>query len=256
MQKDKKTKLNTSWGEVASWYDDLLEKGDGTYQKDLILPNLQRLMQIKKGQMVLDLACGQGFFSREFAKAGATVFGVDSAEELVKIAKENSPKEINYFVSEADNLGFIKSDSVDSIAIVLAIQNMEKAGDVFKECSRVLKKNGRMFLVMNHPAFRIPKYSSWQFDEEKKTQYRRIDEYLSESRSEIKMSPSDPKSPVTFSFHRPLQFYFKALGKNGFAVTRLEEWNGNKQSQEGPRKLAEDKARKEIPMFLMIESIK
>ena len=239
---------------MADWYDGLLEGETGTYQSELILPNLLRLMQIKKGQIILDLACGQGFFSREFAKAGATIFGVDSAEELIKIAKENSSKEINYFVSEADKFDFIKNDSVDSVFIVLAIQNIEKVGEVFKECSRVLKKGSKMFLVLNHPAFRIPKYSSWQFDKEKKIQYRRVDEYLSESRSEIKMRPSDLKSPVTFSFHRPLQFYFKALGKCGFAVTRLEEWNSTKESGEGPRKAAEDKARKEIPMFLMIEA--
>ncbi len=40
------------------------------------------------------------------------------------------------------------------------------------------------------------------------------------------------------------------LAKHGFAVTRLEEWISNKKSQKGPRVTAEDKARKEIPLFL------
>ena len=35
----------------------------------MILPNLVRAMAIKKGARVLDLACGQGFFSRAFAEA-------------------------------------------------------------------------------------------------------------------------------------------------------------------------------------------
>ena len=63
----------TSWGKVAEWYSDILEKEEGTYQKDLILPNLLRLTDIKKNETVLDLACGQGFFSREFIKLGAKV---------------------------------------------------------------------------------------------------------------------------------------------------------------------------------------
>jgi hypothetical protein len=54
----------------------------------------------------------------------------------------------------------------------------------------------------------------------------------------------------TVSFHRPLQFYFKIFSKLGFAVERLEEWNSNKKSEAGPRAKAEDKARKEIPLFL------
>jgi hypothetical protein len=60
----------------------------------------------------------------------------------------------------------------------------------------------------------------------------------------------------TISFHRPLQVYVKALAKNGFAVTGLEEWISNRQSQPGPRQAAEDTSRKEFPLFLMIKAQK
>jgi ubiquinone/menaquinone biosynthesis C-methylase UbiE len=52
----------TSWGQVASWYDTMIEEGDGTFQKDVILPNIIRLMNIRPGTRVVDMACGQGFF--------------------------------------------------------------------------------------------------------------------------------------------------------------------------------------------------
>jgi len=259
----------TSWGKVAGWYSDLLEKEEGTYQKELILPNLVRLMDIKKGELVLDLACGQGFFSRELFKLGAKVTGVDISKELIglaeKIGKEPSfakaiagkeNNKIEYKVSPADDFGFIKEKSIDKIVIVLAIQNIENVSGVFKECQRVLKPSGKLFLVLNHPAFRIPKQSSWQWDEKTNDQYRRIDQYLSESKIDIQMHPGDKPEEKTISFHRPLQYYFKLLGKNGFAVDRLEEWNSNKKSQPGPRAKAEDKIRKEIPLFLYLEAIK
>lgn len=254
MNKDK-----TSWGKVAGWYSDLLEKEEGTYQKGLILPNLVRLMDIKKGELVLDLACGQGFFSRELYKLGAKVTGVDISKELIalaeKIGKEEKIK-IEYKVSPADDLGFIKEKSIDKIVIVLAIQNIENVSGVFKECQRVLKPSGKLFLVLNHPAFRIPKQSSWEWDGKSGAQYRRIDQYLSESKIDIQMHPGDKPDEKTISFHRPLQYYFKFLGKNGFAVDRLEEWNSNKKSQPGPRAKAEDKIRKEIPIFMFLEAIK
>jgi SAM-dependent methyltransferase len=271
-------KQKTSWGKVAEWYSDLLEKEEGTYQKDLILPNLIRLMDIKKGESFLDLACGQGFFSREFAKAGARVIGVDVSRELIDLAEKISKKsnlKIDYKVSSADDLSFLKENSLDKIAIVLAIQNIENISGVFKECQRILKPKGKMFLVLNHPAFRVLKQSSWGWDPSaglgqiKGIQYRRIDEYISESKINIEMHPSTSSlapgraggqaghSPgeKTISFHRPLQFYFKFLNKNGFAVSRLEEWNSNKKSQPGPRAKAEDKARKEIPLFMFLEAI-
>jgi len=59
-------KKDTSWGKVADWYDELLEEKTGTYQTEVILPNILRLLDLKKGETILDLACGQGFFSREF----------------------------------------------------------------------------------------------------------------------------------------------------------------------------------------------
>ena len=63
-------KNDTSWGGVAGWYHSLLEHEGGTYQKTVILPNILRLLNIARGEAILDLACGQGFFSREFHKKG------------------------------------------------------------------------------------------------------------------------------------------------------------------------------------------
>lgn len=243
------------WGKFSEWYVELLEQKD-TYQKAVILPNLLRLLNIKRGETILDLACGPGFFAREFFKRGARVIGTDASGELIKLAIKNSPKGINFQVAPADNMPFLKNQSVDKIVIIHAIQNINNVSGVFKECARVLKVNGQMLIVMNHPAFRIPKASSWEWDEKNQVQYRRIDRYLSESKVKIQMHPGDKPSEYTVSFHRPLQFYFKALNKNGFLVNRLEEWVSHKKSEPGPRAIAEDRARKEIPLFLFIKSVK
>jgi len=243
----------TSWGHVADWYAELVNR-EGTYQKDLILPNLTRLMDIHKGDVVLDVACGPGFFSRKFREQGAKVIGVDISKELIEIARKTSSRDIEYYVGSADNLQFLKDKTVDKVTIILAIENIQNMHGVFRECYRVLKPQGKMYLVLNHPAFRIPGASSWGWDEEKKILYTRIDRYISESVVKIKVHPgADPRQYV-LSFHRPLQLYFKVLGKIGFCVTRLEEWNSHKKSQRGPRQEAEDRARKEIPLFLYIEA--
>jgi len=247
-------KKNTSWGSVARWYDELVEGEAGTYQKELILPNLTRLLDIKRGDTILDFACGQGFFSREFANAGAIVTGVDISSELIALAKKRSPKQISFHIAPADNVHFLSDRSVDKITIVLALQNIENVQGALNECARILKKDGKLFIVLNHPAFRIPKRSSWGWDSEAKIQYRRIDNYLSESTERIAMHPGDRPHETTLSFHRPLQFYAKALAKAGLYITRIEEWNSHKKSEPGPRARAENIARKEIPLFLFLEA--
>jgi ubiquinone/menaquinone biosynthesis C-methylase UbiE len=247
-------KKDTSWNEVAKWYDQLLATDDDSYQAKVITPNLLRMLDLKKGEQVFDLACGQGYFSNIFVKSGANIVASDLSKRLIETAIKNSPKSISYYVSPAHKAPFIKDGTVDAIVVVLAIQNIENVGEVFAECKRVLKKNGRLVLVLNHPAFRVPQASDWYFNED--TQSRIVSKYLSESKVSIDMTPGekDPKKKVkTVSFHRPLQYYVKLLSKNGLAVTRLEEWISHKKSQNGPRQKAEDTARKEIPLFMCLE---
>ena len=221
-----------------------------------MLPNLLRVMNLQKGETVLDLACGSGFFSRAFSAIGVKVIGVDVAKNLIEIAKKTPDKNIAYKVSMAHKLEFLESGSVDKIALVLAVQNIEEIQKVFAESARVLKKGGTMHIVLNHPAFRVPKRSSWGWDEKVGAQYRRVDAYISESTEKIQMHPGDKPSEYTLSFHRPLQVYFKHLRRGGFLVRGLEEWISNRKSEHGPRAREEDRIRKEIPLFLMIESVK
>lgn len=243
---------NTSWGKVANWYENTISEQD-SYQNSVIKPNLLRLLNLKPGESVLDVACGSGFFAREFSKLGAKVTGVDIGAELIKIAKQQDPGG-EYIVADAQNLEGLKNRQFDAVTVILAIQNIKNFQGSIAEISRLLKPAGRALMVLNHPAFRVPKQSEWGFDEKKHVQYRRVDKYLSEISTAIDMSPGKQlNKKLTYSFHRPLQVYFKAFAKNGLAVSRLEEWVSHKVSDKGARKKAEDQARKEFPLFMCLE---
>ncbi len=252
-------KKETSWGGVAGWYDEMLENKEGTYQKEVILPNLFRILDVKKDEVILDIACGQGFFSRAIAEKGAKVIGSDIAKELIGIAKLHSPQSITFHIAPSDKLEFCPNASIDKVIIILALQNIENLHETVREAYRTLKPKGKFYVVLNHPAFRIPKNSSWNWDEQQQKQYRRIDAYMSDIRERIEMNPGAQKAgdkKFTISFHRPLQVYFKALNKAGFFVGRFEEWISHKKSAPGPKEREENRIRKEIPIFVIIEAIK
>ncbi len=258
------TPKDTSWNEVAGWYDDLLAQDD-TYQTQVVLPNVLRLVA-PQGKRVLDVACGQGFFAQAFAAAGADfVFGSDLSPSLIAVAKRNaadakiSPQKLTYEVAPSDKIAgqsdAAQVNSFDAAAIILAIQNIKEMSGTFKEVSSLLKEDGELVIVLNHPAFRIPKASSWGFDEKNEVQYRRIDGYGRPFTMEVDMTPGEKnkaKKTFTVSFHRPLQDFFKALAAAGFVVTGLEEWTSHKKSEPGPRARAEDLARVEFPLFMTI----
>lgn len=253
-QPPKRKPEDTSWNKIAGWYDELLTTDSDSYQSKVIAPNLLRVLDLKKGEQVYDLACGQGYFANLFLKNGAQVVASDLSRKLISIAIETLSKDIKFYVSKAEQAPFLKDKSIDTVVIVLAIQNIENVHGVLNECSRVLKDNGRIVFVINHPAFRVPQGSDWYFEDG--VQSRIVNQYLSESKVSIDMTPGEKdvkKKIKTISFHRSLQYYMKIFAKNGFAITRLEEWISHKKSQSGPRQKAEDIARKEIPMFMCIE---
>lgn len=243
----------TSWGKEASWYSEHLEQGD-TYHTKVILPNLERIVASKTGISILEIGCGEGFFARAFAKTGATVIASDIGKELIALArgKGGGPE---YHVSPGEDLSWVRLRSQDIVVAVLTLQNMEKIEPVMKEVANVLRPGGRFVIVLNHPAFRIPKATEWGFDEETNTQYRRVNGYLTPRKEKMDMHPGKKgTNSFTYSFHRSLQDYIKVLRGAGFVITRLEEWISHKTSEPGPKAKAENIARKEFPLFMMIEA--
>lgn len=245
-------KNDTSWGSVAGWYDDYL-KDEDTYQAKVIAPNLMRVLNIQKGERVLDVACGQGYFTREVARGTDKAVGADISPELIAKAKAQTPG-VTFYATPASKLAFAKDGEFDAALCVLALQNIEDIGAVFKEVKRVLAPTGRFVFVLNHPAFRVLKRSSWGWDDATGAQYRRVDGYLSAAKVAVDMHPGKTAGVTTVSYHRSLQDFTKALAGAGLCISRLEEWISHKQSQKGPRQKAEDLARREIPLFMCIEA--
>ncbi len=239
---------------MADWYDDLVGEEGSDYHKNVIIPGVIRMLDPKKGEKILDVACGQGVFCRKLAEAGAEAVGIDASKKLIEAAKTRSAgmPNIKYAVVDASNMKLFQDGSFQAAACIMAIQNIDPIEPVLKEVSRVLKPGGRVVIVMLHPCFRIPKNSHWGFDQKKDIQYRRIDRYLSGIKVPIRMHPGYAPDQVTFTFHRPLAEYFKVLRSSGLAVIGLEEWVSHRVSKPGLRKKAEDSSRIEIPMFLSL----
>lgn len=248
----KKSARPTGWGKVATWYDDHL-KEDDTYHAKVVVPNLVRLVGLRPAQSLLELGCGQGYVLQNFFQFSKNLTGVDIGKELIAIAKQKNPR-IEYHVGSAEDPNILPGKTYDVIIVVLALQNMKNLNAVVENFSRLLADDGRVYLVLNHPAFRIPQNSDWLYDDKKGVQSRKVDRYMSDTEISIDMTPGKKTNKeMTMSFHRPLQVYSKAFAKQNFAITRIEEWISHKESDPGPRAAMENAARKEFPMFMCLE---
>ncbi len=249
-------KKRTDWHPVTDWYDDHVGDDGGEFHREVVLPGTMRLLGGNEicGRHVLDVACGQGVLCRRLQEAGATTLGIDAAAGLIDRARERG--EGDYRVADARDLNFLDADAFDAAACLLAVANIQPIRPVFESVARLLRPGGSLVIVMNHPAFRGAKETHWGWDDEANVQYRRVDRYLTPRKSPITTHPGDVDRGYTWTFHRPIGHYVKALRQAGLFIDAMEEWPSHKTSGPGPRQKAENTARKEIPMFLAIRAVK
>jgi len=205
---------------------------------------------------VVDIACGQGVLCRMLTDRGIETTGIDAAEPMISAAKARGPEKIRYQVADARDCRGLPVSHFDAAACVLAIANMNPLGPVFESVARVLRDGGRFVIVMTHPAFRGAKETAWGWDEKENVQYRRVDRYLIPRKTPIVTHPGSDPTQYTWTFHRPVEQYVKALARAGLLIDAMEEWASHKHSDSGPRAAAENTARKEIPMFLAVRAVK
>lgn len=246
--------METSWENSHSWYDKTVGEKGHYYHQSVIFPKTLNLLKLKKGDKLLDLACGQGVLARQLPHQ-VGYLGVDASQSLVKQAK-------GYSHSHAFLLGDVTKEiktpekDFSHATIILALQNIEKPDLVLKNAHLLLKPQGKLLIVLNHPCFRIPRQSSWGVDEPKKLQYRRIDRYLSPLKIPIQTHPGKQHaSQETWSFHHPLSDYTRWLQEAGFTIELIEEWVSDKTSTGGHAKM-ENRSRAEFPLFLAILACK
>lgn len=241
---------------MSEWYDRLVGDEGSEYQREVIFPGVLRMLGIKPGQRVLDVACGQGAFCRVLHQHGARVTGVDASRQLIALARQRSEQSIQYFVGDARKLDFLPAGAFDAATCILAMQNIDDIRPVLTGISRAISSSGRLVVVMMHPCFRSPRHTSWGWDEANQVQYRRVERYLLPRKHPIVMHPGQKTGEYTWTFHRPIGAYVKAMRAAGVLLDATEEWAGHKTSTSGPRATAENLARKEIPMFMAMRGVK
>lgn len=245
----------TSWSPVAPWYDKLVSETGSYFHEHVILPKILKLLNLNDASNVFDVGCGQGVLARALTK-NISYTGIDLSEQLIQDAKkrDQNPRH-RYIVADATKEIHGLDKTFSHAVFLLSLQNMEYPEQAIANVSKLLKPNGILVIVLNHPCFRIPRQSSWGIDQQNKLQYRKINRYLSPLKIPITMHPGKGSSPVTWTYHFPLSEYSKWLSGQHFCITLLEEWTSDKESV-GKAGRMENRSRSEFPLFLAIQATK
>ena len=120
------------------------------YIKENIINNFKLKNKLKplKGINILDIGCGGGLLSEPMCRLGANVTGIDASIKNIKIAKLHAKKNklnINYLFSSPEKLKIKKK--FDVILNMEIVEHVEDIQFFLKSCSKLLKKNGIMFIA-------------------------------------------------------------------------------------------------------------
>ena len=149
------------WNEVAPRYHKRwasVNKGPFQSTKKLV-----ELVNINKGDIVLDVACGTGVVTNEIQKKigkSGYVVGVDTSSTAIKIAKKWNGKKSNVDFVNTDAEKFNFSKKFDVVTCQYALFFFPNAQKALKNMKNSLKKSGNIGISVHGSKDSVPFFSS------------------------------------------------------------------------------------------------
>lgn len=171
-----------------------------------------------KGLKILEIGAGSCNVGIALALKGADVTCIDISEEQIKlgekVAQENGVH-IKTLVMDMEELDGLESNSYDIVISVCALMYIENLNKVFKDISKLLKKNGKFIFSVDHPMMQAlgakelwpEENASWSYNYSGKVEWK----WMSEDSFKFT------------TYRRPIMEYVNALAKNGLFIDHMHE---------------------------------
>ena len=245
-----------AWNQNAAFWDARMGEGND-FVEVLLWPAMERLLALRPGERILDVACGNGLTSRRMAAMGAQVVAFDFAEEMIAHAIErttassttaSSTTASNTTASSttrpgtaghAGRIQYRVLDATDEAALLalgegqfdaalcnMALFDMAEIGPLVRALPRLLRPGGRFVFSVLHPCFNSPHMALVGEVEDREgdivTVYSvKVFHYMTPTVTHAAAMRGQPRPQLIF--HRPLQVLFGTCFEAGFVLDGLEE---------------------------------
>ena len=231
-RKDDKVQPQSSlplYDEIADWYANLARADSWVHR--VLTENLSALVGDIDERRVLDVACGEGVFSRLLANQGADVVGVDLSPRLIALAIDTDiPRSmrLTYHVDDAQTLATFDADSFDGAVCMMALMDIPDLEATCRSVRRVVKMGGWFVVAITHPCFDAP-HATWEDEVPNPDAGRVIRSYLDEGlwRSHF----SGGVRGKVGAWHRTLGTYLNTMIATGWTLEQLVEPAGGVEGQ-------------------------
>jgi len=207
--------------------------GEGNdFVEVLIWPATERLLELRPGERVLDIACGNGLSSRRLGALGAKVVAFDFAAEMIAYALERTTQHterIEYLVLDATDqaaLLALGEGQFDAAICNMALFDMAEIEPLMRALAQLLRPGGRFVFSVLHPCFNSAHMALVAEVEDREgdvvTVYSaKIFSYITPTVTHAAAMREQPKPQLIF--HRPLEMLLGTCLDAGFVLDGLEE---------------------------------
>jgi SAM-dependent methyltransferase len=228
-----RAELQRVWEALASFWDGAIGAEGNDFHRLLVAPAQMRLLALLPGERVVELACGNGQFSREMARAGARVVASDFSRTFIEQARAHAADaglEVDVRSADATDetqlLALGEPASFDAAVCTMAIHDIADLRPMASALRTLLRPHGRLVLSVMHPCFNMtnPTFVVETSDEggDVRTRYAlKISRYLG-SRPERGIGIIGQPEPHWY-FPRTLTELLTPFFEEGWVVDGLEE---------------------------------
>ncbi|MDE0079953.1 MAG: class I SAM-dependent methyltransferase [Caldilineaceae bacterium] len=219
------------WNYNSAFWDNRMGEGND-FVNVLCWPVIEEMLSVQPGQLVLDIACGNGLTSRRLGRLGARVVAFDVAEEMIRIARARSladDGDIRFHVldaSDEEGIAEVCDEKLDAALSNMALFDMAEIEPLFRILFSLLKPGGCFVFSMMHPCFNQAHSALFcerqEVDGEEVNSYGvRVSGYMTPTMHKGRALAGQPL-PQPY-FHRPL-YALLSIGLNaGFVLNGIEE---------------------------------
>ena len=225
--------VRAAWESNAEWWDDYVGREGNEFHRVLVAPAQMRLLALTLGERVLEVACGNGQFAREMARAGAIVIASDFSEKFVERARRHTDAEgienVEFHVADATDeaqLRALSAEPFDAAVCTMAMMDMAELAPMLRAIRSILRPGGRFVFSVTHPCFQTEGARMFVEREDRDGEMvtvhgLRISKYLTPAAHRGLGIIGQPEPH--YYFERPLSVLFGECFAAGFVLDGLEE---------------------------------
>ena len=200
-----------AWETNADFWDTRMGDESNVFHREIVRPYTELLLDVHPDDFILDVACGNGNFSKRLAEQGAQVVAFDYSKKMIENAKKRQSKHL-------DMIEFITCDATDYEQMIslhrdkpfdkavanMAVMDITNIVPLFHAVFDMLRDAGVFVFSTHHPCFIRPN-----------------DKYMT---SHIHKGEAIIGQPVFQNYyHRSLQEIFNCCLSSGFVIDGFYE---------------------------------